>query len=104
MKMDIKKRKCLELFGVFHVRSSAARMYMKMKECGRGLMSVKDVIRTGKTSLKDYVLRSEGWMFTVVANEVEEDEKRTEYVKRTERERPDQLTGGCTETYLQSSG
>ena len=38
--MDVKTRKFLTMFGVFHMKSSVDRLYMKRKDGGRGLISV----------------------------------------------------------------
>ena len=91
--MDIKTRKLLAMSGVFHIRSSVARLYQKRKDGGRGLMSVKDCVRAEEISLKEYVAGSEEWMLKVVASEVEVDETKAEYVRRVERERTDELVG-----------
>ena len=89
--IDIKTRKVLAMFGVFHIRSSVARLYIKRKQGGRGLMSVKDCVRAEEISLKEYVVGSEEWMLKVVASNVEVDETKAEYVERVDRERMEEV-------------
>ena len=91
--MDVRTRKLLTMFGVFHIRSSVARLYMKRKDGGRGLMSVLDCVRAEEISLNEYLVASDEWMLKVAASNVEVGEDKTEYMKRVDKERADELAG-----------
>ena len=91
--MDVRTRKLLTMFGVFHIRSSVARLYRKRKDGGRGLISVMDCVRAEEISLKEYLVASEEWMLKVVASEVEVGESKLEYLKRVDQERAEELAG-----------
>ena len=52
---DIGTRKLMTMHGVFHPKSSTARLYTSRKEGGRGLHSIKDVLHQEEQSLKSYV-------------------------------------------------
>ena len=51
--MDRKTIKIMALNKCLHPRSSVARLYMKWKEGGRGLLSVEDCITTERRGLYD---------------------------------------------------
>ena len=52
---DIGTRKLLTMHGVFHPKSSTARLYTSRREGGRGLHSIEKVVRQEEQSLKSYV-------------------------------------------------
>ena len=91
--IDVRTRKLLTMFGVFHIRSSVCRLYRKRKDGGRGLISVKDCVRAEEISLNEYVLASDEWMLKVVGSEVEVVEGKAEYQKRVDEERAEELAG-----------
>ena len=91
--LDVRTRKLLTMFGVFHIRSSVPRLYRKRKDGGRGLMSVIDCVRAEEISMKEYVVNSNEWMLKVVASEVEVDESKGEYLSRVDKERVEDLAG-----------
>ena len=80
--LDVKTRKRLSLFGVFHEKSGVARLYMKRKNGGRGLISVIDCVREEELGLFGYVKESEEWMLKVVGETLEVGETKIEYKKR----------------------
>ena len=45
------------MHGVFHPKSSTARLYTSRKEEGRGLHSIENAVRQEEQSLKSYVSR-----------------------------------------------
>ena len=47
----------MTMHGVFHPKSSSARLYTNRKEEGRGLHSIENVVRQKEQSLKSYVSR-----------------------------------------------
>ena len=49
--MDVRTRKLLIMFGVFHMKSNVDRLYMKRKEGGRGLISVMECVRGEEIAL-----------------------------------------------------
>ena len=49
--MDIKTRKCLTMNGAYHRKSNVDRLYMKRKDGGRGLISVKQCVRSEEAGL-----------------------------------------------------
>jgi len=89
--MDVKTRKILAMFGVFHIGSSVDRLYRKRKEGGRGLISVVDCVRVEELALGEYVDRSEEWMLKVVAGMMEVGETKLDYVTRVDSERRERL-------------
>lgn len=89
--MDIKTRKILTMNGVFHMRSSVDRLYMKRKEGGRGLISVEQCVRAEEAGLQEYVMTSDEWMLKVVAEELTAGESKVDYKKRVEKERTERL-------------
>ena len=91
--MDVKTRKFLAMFGVFHMKSSVDRLYMKRKDGGRGLISVFDCVECESKSLKEYVRGSLEWMLKVVAEDVGVDESKEEYQDRIKVEREERLRG-----------
>ena len=91
--MDVKTRKYLTMFGAYHMKSSVARLYMKRKDGGRGLISVRDCIREEELGLSGYVRASDEWMLKVVAECFDDGETKEEYKQRIERERVDDFKG-----------
>ena len=91
--MDVRTRKLLTMFGAFHKRSSVDRLYMKRKDGGRGLISVRECVRAEEAALREYVVASEEWMLKVVAGTMEKKGKPSaaEYRERVERERKERL-------------
>ena len=85
--MDIKTRKILTRNGAFHMRSSVARLYMKRKVGGRGLISVVECVRSEEAGLHEYVMASDEWMLKVVAHGMEEAESKAAFEKRVVQER-----------------
>ena len=45
------------MHGVFHPKSSTARLYTSRKDGGRGLRSIENVVHQEEQSLKSYVSR-----------------------------------------------
>ena len=89
--MDVRTRKLLTMFGVFHMKSNVDRLYMKRKEGGRGLISVMECVRGEEIALSEYVVASDEWMLKVVGENVQVGESKLEYKKRVERGRVDRL-------------
>lgn len=85
--LDTKTRKILTMNHTFHMRSSVDRLYMKRKDGGRGLISVKQCVRSEEIGLCEYVMGSEEWMLRVVAENMVVIESKDEYGKRLEKER-----------------
>ena len=85
--MDWKTRKIMTLNRCLHPRSSVARLYMKRKEEGRGL------IRRG---LYDYLKESQEDILSgaLKENVIEEGEKKEEFIKRKRDERKKTLHEG----------
>ena len=54
-----KSRKTMTMYGAFQPKSDLDRLYIKRKEAGRGLMSVKCCVRKKKNILGCYVVKSE---------------------------------------------
>ena len=50
-------RKLMTIHGVFHPKSSTARLYTSRKEGGKSLHSIENVVRQESQSLKSYVSR-----------------------------------------------
>ena len=69
--MDVRTRKLLTMFGVFHMESNVDRLYMKRKEGGRGLISVMECVRGEEIALSEYVVASDEWMLKVVGENVQ---------------------------------
>ena len=65
-KMDVKTGKTLTMGGAFHMQSSVIRLYAK-RNSGRGLISLKQCVRTQEAGLNEYVRGSEEWILKVVA-------------------------------------
>ena len=89
--LDTKTRKILTMNHAFHMRSSVDRLYMKRDVGGRGLISVKQCVRTEEISLCEYVKGSEEWMLKVVAENLVLNESKVEYGKRLAKERDGRL-------------
>ena len=91
--MDVKTRKILTMNHAFHKSSSVDRLYMKRKGGGRGLISVKQCVRSEEIGLREYVEASDEWMLKVVAEGMNAVvETKIEYGKRVEKERVGRLT------------
>ena len=90
--MDVKTRKILTMNGVFHMRSSVDRLYIKRRDGGRGLMSVSECVRGEELALSEYVSLSEEWMLKVVSRNVVVGELKGDYKRRVERERKQRLS------------
>ena len=58
--VDRKSRKTMTMYGALHLKSNVDRLYVKRKEGGKGLMSVKHCIKEEKNSSDFYVANSEG--------------------------------------------
>ena len=88
-KMDTKTRKILTMNGGFHMQSSVDRLYIKRKDGGRGLMSVRDCVRSEELGLIEYVLGSDEWMLKATAEVLGfvPEEGKTVYKTRVEKER-----------------
>ena len=89
--MDVKTRKILTMNGALHKHSSVDRLYMKRKEGGRGLISVRQCVKAEEIGLCEYVKASDEWMLKVVAEEMALGESKLEYGKRMARERSERL-------------
>ena len=76
--MDVRTRKLLTMFGVFHMKSNVDRLYMKRKEGGRGLISVMECVRGEEIALSEYVVASDEWMLKVVGENVQVGESKLE--------------------------
>ena len=76
--MDVRTRKLLTMFGVFHMKSNMDRLYMKRKEGGRGLISVMECVRGEEIALSEYVVASDEWMLKVVGENVQVGESKLE--------------------------
>ena len=77
-------------------RSSVARLYMKRKEVGRGLVSVEDGITTKSRGLYEYLKECKEDMLNGALNEnvMEEGETNEELIKRKRDERKKPLHEG----------
>ena len=53
--VDIGTRKLLTTHGMFHPKSSTARLYISRKDGGKGLHSIEKIVRQEEQSLKSYV-------------------------------------------------
>ena len=91
--LDVRTRKLLTMFGVFHMRSSVDRLYMKRVNGGRGLISVLESVRAEEKGLFGYVAASEEWMLKVVAGTLRIDESKKEYLERVRKERDSRFAG-----------
>ena len=78
--------------GAFHMRSSVDRLYMKSKDGGHGLISVKQCVRSEEAGLREYIVASEEWMLKEVAADIVMGESKVEYKKRVEKEQAERLT------------
>ena len=66
--MNVRTRKNLTMCGVFHMKSSVDRLYIKRKDGERGFISVYDSVKSEEKSLNCYVLGIEEWMLKVVGS------------------------------------
>ena len=53
--LDRKTRKMLTMYGAFHPKSDADRLYVKRREGGRGLISIESCVRSEENNLGMYV-------------------------------------------------
>ena len=58
-KIDRTTRKTLTMYGAFHPKSDADRLYLKRKHGGRGLISVESCVRSEENNLGLYVRDSD---------------------------------------------
>ena len=94
--MDRKTRKIMTLNSCLHPRSSVEKLYVKMKEGGRGLRSVEDCITTERRGLYDYQKESKKDMLSgaLKENVIEEGETKEEFTIRKRDERKKTLHEG----------
>ena len=87
--LDRKTRKILNMYRALHCRSSIARLYLKRKEGGRGLISVHECVEMEKKGLSDYLKNSNEWMLEGVIREgiISETESKDDYKKRMREEK-----------------
>ena len=67
--MDRKIRKILTCNGFFDPRANVARLYLKICEGGRGLISARDCVLSKCNRLWDYLEKSKEPMLKVVVKE-----------------------------------
>ena len=91
--LDVKTRKILTRNGVFHMRSSVDRLYLKRQVGGRGLMSIEECVRKEELGLCEYVKASEEWMLKVVADGMLAGEPKADFEKRVAEDRWQRLRG-----------
>ena len=103
-KLDQKTKKIMTLNIIcLHPRSCVARLYMKWKEGGGGLIRVEDCITTERRGLHDYLKESKEDMLSGALKQhvIEEGEKKEEFAKRKRNERrfkhEGTLQGQCAE-------
>ena len=81
------------MFGAFHKKGSVPRLYMKQKDCGRGLISVFDCVKQEELAFSEYVKETEEWMLKVVGETLHVGETKNEYKKRVEKTRMECFLG-----------
>ena len=88
--------KIMTLNRCLHQRSSVARLYMKQKEGGRGLISVDDYITTERRGLYGYLKGNKEDMLNGALKEsvIEEGETKEEFTERKRDEREKTLHEG----------
>ena len=57
--LDRTTRKIMTMYGAFHSKSDVDRLYVKRKDGGRGLMSVKDCVQSEENNLGIYLRDSD---------------------------------------------
>ena len=87
--MDRRTRKILAMNGCLHTRSNVARLYLPMKEGGRGLIGIEDSVRKERKSLYGYLRESTEWMLQAALKEkvVVEEENLQDYERRIKEEK-----------------
>ena len=94
--MDWKTRNIMTLNRCLHTRSSMARLYMKWKEGGIGLIIVEDCITTERGGMYDYLREGNEDMLSgaLKGNVIEDGETKEEVTKRKRDERKKTLHEG----------
>ena len=84
VRIDIKTRKILTSNALFHPRANVARLYLKRKDGGRGLISVEQCVKSEENSLWDYVSTSQEQLLKIVVKEdfLVEKTGKAEYMKQ----------------------
>ena len=87
-KLDRKTRKILTMNRKLHPRSSVARLYLKRKEGGRGMISVEECVEAESKGLFDYLEQSHEDLLVFARNEevLKEDESKIAYKNRVREE------------------
>ena len=82
--LDRKTRKIMTMNRNLHPRSSVARLYLKRKDGGRGLISVEECVETESKGLHDYLAGSEEELLRFAKTEgvLKEDEMKEAYKSR----------------------
>ena len=82
--LDRKTRKIMTMNRNLHPRSSVARLYLKRKDGGRGLISVEECVETESKGLHDYLGGSEEELLRFAKTEgvLKEDETKEAYKSR----------------------
>ena len=93
--MKWRKRKLLTIYGAFHPKSSANRLYMKRKDGGRGLISLRDCTDSEIRNIKEYIANSEEELFKYASTAMNLDpatiEEKEKFQKRLFSERSTKL-------------
>ena len=91
-KVDIQTRKMMTMHGAFHRNSNVARLYLKRKDGGRGLISVLDCVKLEEENLLKYVTDSSEWMLQkVLEHGIVRGNAHADYKKAKELERKESL-------------
>jgi hypothetical protein len=91
-KVDVQTRKMMTMHGAFHRNSNVARLYLKRKDGGRGLISVVDCVRLEEENLLKYVTDSTEWMLQkVLQHGIVRGNAQADYKKAKELERKESL-------------
>ena len=88
--LDIKTRKILTMFNMFHKKGNVSRLYLKRNQGGRGLISVEDCVNIENLNLERYMVKSEERLISAaqVVLEIDNDgESGSEYKDRVKLER-----------------
>ena len=94
--LDVKTRKILTMFNIFHKKGSVLRLYLKRSQGGRGLISVEDCVNIEALNLDRYMVKSEEKLLSaaqIVLEANEEGESGVEYKDRVKLERIKDLQG-----------
>ena len=93
--MDRKTRKLLTIYGAFHPKSSVNRLYMKRKDGGRGLISLRDCTDSEIRNIEEYIANSEEELFKYASTAMNLDpatiEEKEKFQKRLFSERSTKL-------------